>query len=96
LLKFSTIDPFSSDNLDIHAMSTVNFSVPEEVKQAFNETFKGCNKSAIIADMMMEAVERAERRKRSKAALDRIMERRAHAPTATARQIRDARDAGRT
>jgi len=27
-------------------MSTVNFSVPEEVKQVFNETFQGQNKSA--------------------------------------------------
>lgn len=77
-------------------MSTVNFSVPDRVKQAFNKTFKGCNKSAIIADLMMEAVERAERRERSEAALARILERRKYAPAATATQIKDARDAGRT
>lgn len=29
-------------------MSTVNFSVPEDVKQAFNETFQGRNKSATM------------------------------------------------
>ena len=39
-------------------MSTVNFSVPEEVKDAFNAAFEGQNKSAIIADLMREAVER--------------------------------------
>ena len=45
-------------------MSTVNFSVPEDVKQAFNEAFQGQNKSAIIADLMREAIERAERKQR--------------------------------
>ena len=29
-------------------MATVNFSVPEDVKQAFNQAFEGKNKSAII------------------------------------------------
>jgi len=40
-------------------MSTVNYSVPEDVKKAFNKTFKNQNKSAIIAELMVEAVERA-------------------------------------
>ena len=30
-------------------MATVNFSVPDEVERAFNETFRGENKSAAIA-----------------------------------------------
>ena len=46
-------------------MATVNFSVPEDVKNAFNETFRNRNKSAIIADLMREAVER-ERDNRGK------------------------------
>src|SRR3989338_7181273 len=37
-------------------MSTVNFSVPEDVKQSFNKTFRGQNKSAIIAGLMREVV----------------------------------------
>ena len=41
-------------------MSTVNFSVPEDVKEAFNTAFDGQNKSAVIADLMREAVERAQ------------------------------------
>ena len=76
-------------------MSTVNFSVPEEVKRSFNEAFAGRNKSAIIADLMREAVERAERRKRHRQAIARILKRRKHAPTVTAEDIRAAREAGR-
>lgn len=76
-------------------MSTVNFSVPEEVKQAFNETFQGQNKSAIIADMMLEAVERAHSKQRGIEAYQRILERRKHAPAITAEEFRVAREAGR-
>lgn len=43
-------------------MATVNFSVPEDVKQAFNAAFDGQNKSAVIADLMRQAVERLQRR----------------------------------
>jgi hypothetical protein len=57
-------------------MATVNFSVPEEVKQAFDETFKGKNKSAIIAELMREAVEREKRWAQHTSAIDRILERR--------------------
>ena len=31
-------------------MSTMNFSVPDDVKNAFNEAYKGQNKSAVIAN----------------------------------------------
>jgi len=76
-------------------VSTVNFSVPEDVKQSFNETFEGQNKSAIIAGLMREAVERAVRKQRSRQAIARILKRRKHAPTVTAEDIRAARGAGR-
>lgn len=75
-------------------MSTVNFSVPEEVKKSFNETFQGQNKSAIIAELMLEAVERAQRRRRSHEAIGRILERRRRAPVVTAEEIRAAREEG--
>ncbi len=32
------------------AVATVNFSVPDDVKEAFNTTFSGQNKSAIITE----------------------------------------------
>ena len=76
-------------------MSTVNFSVPEDVKQSFNETFKGQNKSAIIAGLMREAVERAERKQRHQKAVARILKRRKHAPKVSARDLQAAREAGR-
>jgi len=76
-------------------MATVNFSVPEEIKQAFNDTFKDSNKSAIIAELMREAVERAKRQQRSREAIARILERRRHAPTITDEAFRAAREEGR-
>lgn len=76
-------------------MSTVNFSVPEGVKKVFNETFQGQNKSAVIADLMLEAVERARSKQRSKDAYLNILARRQHAPTVTVAQLRAAREEGR-
>ena len=76
-------------------MATVNFSVPEDVKEAFNEAFKDQNKSAIIAELMREAVERAARKHRSHQAIGRILERRKHAPGITDEEITAAREEGR-
>lgn len=76
-------------------MGTVNFSVPDDVKDAFNETFAGQNKSAIIADLMREAVERNRRRQRSRAAIDRLLREHAAAPARTAAELRAARTKGR-
>jgi hypothetical protein len=77
-------------------MSTVNFSVPEDLKQAFNDAFRGHNKSAIIADLMHEALQRDLQRKKSAAAYARIVRRRAGAPAVTNARFRAARQAGRS
>lgn len=76
-------------------MATVNFSVPDDVKEAFNEAYKGQNKSAVITELMREAVERAERKKRSHDAIARILERRKHAPAVTDEALHAAREEGR-
>ena len=76
-------------------MSTVNFSVPEDVKQAFNAMFEGQNKSAVIAELMREAVSRAERRQHHRSAVDRILADRTAAPSVTEAQFRSAREEGR-
>ena len=76
-------------------MSTVNFSVPDEVKEEFNAVFSGQNKSAIIAELMREAVERARRKERSRAAIGRIVARRERAPAVTDASFRKAREKGR-
>ena len=47
-------------------MATVNFSVPDDVKDAFNHTFAKQNKSAIIAELMRKAVEEAKQQKRQR------------------------------
>ena len=76
-------------------MSTVNYSVPDKVKQAFNKMFKGKNKSAIIAEMMSEAIEREEQRLRHAEAARRILERREQAPMTQDEEVRTARESGR-
>ena len=76
-------------------MATVNFSVPEEVKDAFNTVFDGQNKSAVIADLMREAVEREQRRKRHCSAVDRILANRINAPRFSEPEFRAAREEGR-
>ncbi|MEX2535946.1 MAG: hypothetical protein WD273_10175 [Trueperaceae bacterium] len=73
-------------------MATVNFSVPEEVKRLFNETFADRNKSAIIADLMVRAVEeRLAAEKRSQAAR-RLLELRGDAPAVSEDDVRRARE----
>jgi len=65
-------------------MATVNFSVPEEVKRAFNEEFEGENKSAVIAALMSEAVAERRRRARRAAAIEQLLQlRRDQEPTDT-------------
>lgn len=76
-------------------MATVNFSVPEDVKQAFNAAFQGQNKSAVIADLMREAVARAEQRQLHQRAVRIILARRAGVPRITEAQFQAARDSGR-
>jgi hypothetical protein len=76
-------------------MATVNFSVPEEVKEAFNKTFAGKNKSAIIAKLMSEAVEQAVRQEQREEAFRLLTEGRKLRPPMTDKEIREARELGR-
>ena len=76
-------------------MSTVNFSVPEDVKDAFNAAFEGQNKSAVIADLMREAVERVQLRRQHVGAINRILARRVNASRITEAEFRAAREKGR-
>lgn len=63
MLKISTINGLRNQ------MATINFSVPEDVKQAFNKTFAGENKSAVRTDLMRQAIEDRRRRRRRAARL---------------------------
>jgi predicted transcriptional regulator len=76
-------------------MATMNFSVPDDVKDAFNKVFEGQNKSAVVTALMREAVEREARRQRSVAAIDRILANQADAPRVGNARIAAARRKGR-
>ena len=76
-------------------MGTMNFSIPDDVRAAFNEAFAGANKSAILAQLMREAVEQRHREKRRARAISKLLEIRAQLRPVAARQLSQARRARR-
>ena len=76
-------------------MATVNFSVPVDVKEAFNKAFEGENKSAILAGLMRQAVEERKRRKRRALAIAALLKLRRRIRPATDTAIGGARRKGR-
>jgi hypothetical protein len=76
-------------------VATVNFSVPDEVKREFQETFAGENRSAIIAGLMRQAVAERRRQERRAAAIDALLGMRAHLPAASAGEVDRVRKIGR-
>lgn len=76
-------------------MATVNFSVPDDVKAAFDRVFKGQNKSAVIADCMRRAVAEAKQQKRREDIFRVLTRRRAQRPPVSEERTRAARVAGR-
>lgn len=76
-------------------MATVNFSVPDDVKEAFNKAYAQENKSAVIADLMREAVARKNQVKVRRGALRRIAARRNARAAVSERTLRSARENGR-
>lgn len=76
-------------------MATVNFSVPEPVKAAFNQTFADENKSALIAQLMEQAVRERRQQARREAAIAQILAfRREQQPVAESRIV-EAREMDR-
>lgn len=73
-------------------MATVNFSVPEKVKDAFNRAFANKNKSAVIAELMMQAVEEEKSRRKQSRAIERILERRTTKKPISDAEFRNARE----
>ena len=60
-------------------MPTVTITVFEDIKNAFNMGLEGQNKSAVIADLMRDAVDLEQRRKLHCNAVDRILANRINA-----------------
>ena len=77
-------------------MATMNFSIPDDVKERFNQTFVNSNKSAIVAQLLEEAIERAERKQRSDLAIQRILAIRKSNKPASTKAILRTRDEIRT
>ena len=77
-------------------MATVNFSVPDEVKQAFDSAFRDQNKSAVIAGLMRRAVIEAGRQKQREELFRQLTEKKRQRPSASNAAIRAARTAGRS
>ena len=74
-------------------MATVNYSVPEDVKRVFNETFRGQNKSALIARLMLQAVEEEQRATRRAQAIESLLARRSERTALTSDAVEATRDA---
>ena len=76
-------------------MATVNFSVPNDVKDAFNKAFKGENKSAILTRLMRNAVEERNRKKRRITAISAILRLHSTSSAVTDEEIYKVRKIGR-
>ena len=80
-------------------MGTMNFSIPDDVKEAFSVEFEGQNKSAIVADMLRKAIEERRARARNDAQFDALFEellrQRAEDAPMTDDEIHGARQVGR-
>ncbi len=76
-------------------MATMNFSVPEDVKKQFDKVFAGKNKSAVLTQLMQQAIEGRKREQQRKRAIDHLLAMREQAPHVTNKAIRQARVQGR-
>jgi len=77
-------------------MGTMNFSIPDDVKYAFNEAFKDENKSAIVTELLRRAIEDKQRKLKNESFLDQIRANRAMGSRGySEEEIRKAREEGR-
>lgn len=76
-------------------MATVNFSVPNDVKKSFDRAFAGSNKSAVVAQLLREAVEERRRRARRRRAIEQLLRVRRHLKPVAGATVRAARRRGR-
>ena len=76
-------------------MATVNFSVPSDVKEAFDKVFARQNKSAVLTELMRQAVDERQRRQRRAKAVEKLLALRKRTRPVTDKDIRAARRRGR-
>lgn len=73
-------------------MATMNFSIPDDIKESFNQAFANENKSAIVARLLRDAVVQQQQKQQSDAAFKRILQRRQSAPQVSTQEILRLRD----
>ncbi|HXE95565.1 MAG TPA: hypothetical protein VN642_04125 [Dongiaceae bacterium] len=73
-------------------MATVNYSVPDEVKELFNTAFVGANRSAVISELMRQAAEHELSLKHRREAVDALLAERSKAPQVPRKSVRAARE----
>ncbi len=76
-------------------MATVNFSVPDEVKAAFDKAFGDQNKSAVVAELMRRAVRERQVQIRRERLFRKLSGARADRPRVSSADIRRTRTADR-
>jgi hypothetical protein len=76
-------------------MATVNFSVPDEIKEQFNRAFARENKSRVVARLMMQAVEERRAQRERARAVDALLKLRRKRSPLTIKEFNQARRAGR-
>ncbi len=73
-------------------MATVNYSVPDDVKELFNNAFVGANRSAVISELMRQAAEHELSLKHRREAVDALLAERSKAPRVSRKSARVARE----
>jgi metal-responsive CopG/Arc/MetJ family transcriptional regulator len=76
-------------------MATINFSVPDEVKREFQETFAHENRSAVITRLMKQAVEERKHQPTRAAAIEALLKLRTEQRPVSDEEIRRSRHVGR-
>jgi glutamyl-tRNA reductase len=76
-------------------MATVNFSVPSDVKDAFDKAFSRQNKSAVLTELMRKAVDERQRHRRRGRVVEKLLALRKRTRRITDNAVRAARRRGR-
>jgi Arc/MetJ family transcription regulator len=76
-------------------VATVNFSVPDDVKAAFDKAFGDQNKSSIVAELMRRAVKERQLQIRREKLFRQLGAARPTRAAFTSEQIKRTRTAGR-
>jgi hypothetical protein len=77
-------------------MASVKFSVPEDVKRAFNKAFASEDRSGVLTRLMRQAIEERERQRRRAVAIDALLRLRKRLHPANECEVRKARRSGRS